>query len=392
MKNKKALLERKNELKSEMNTLVEGAKLEKRDLTDAERNSFEAAESEIRSINEKLAKIDKEEKENMSKNQHNLTEVEQRDYKAFASFIRGYVTGNLEQRDSDVNLTTTDNGALIPETIINKIIQRVENISPAFALATKYTGKGTIVIPVEDTATTDITVAYANEFEELTSTSAKYTSIELSGHLFGALTKVSLSLVKNTDFAVVTFVVNRMARKVAKFYDKECLMGSATTPGVVGSYDSANMTVTAATANKVTADELIDLQELVPDELQSDCIFIMSKDTRKAIRKLKDGQGNYLLERDSTSKWGHRLLNNDVFISDAIGNLGNDGKAAIIFGDFSGLAVKNTEAATITILKEKFITQHALGVVMWGELDAKVEHKQKFAVLKNPAPAQQGAG
>ena len=61
MKNKKALLERKNDLKSKMNTLVEGAKLEKRDLTDAERDSFEAAESEIRSINEKLAKIDKEE-------------------------------------------------------------------------------------------------------------------------------------------------------------------------------------------------------------------------------------------------------------------------------------------------------------------------------------------
>ena len=51
-----------------------------------------------------------------------------------------------------------------------------------------------------------------------------------------------------------------------------------------------------------------------------------------------------------------------------------------MYGDFSGLAVKESEKSEIQVLREKFATQHAVGVVAWGELDAKVEDTQKIAV------------
>jgi HK97 family phage major capsid protein len=140
------------------------------------------------------------------------------------------------------------------------------------------------------------------------------------------------------------------------------------------------MKVTLAKAGAITADELIDLQELVPDEYQADCIFVMNRATRKAVRKLKDGQGNYLLEKDSTSKWGYRLMGNDVYCSDNMSALGVAGKPVVMYGDFSGLAVKEGEKTEIQVLTERFATQHAVGVVAWGELDAKVEDTQKIAV------------
>ena len=44
----------------------------------------------------------------------------------------------------------------------------------------------------------------------------------------------------------------------------------------------------------------------------------------------------------------------------------------------SGLAVKLSEDVNIEVLREKYATQHALGVVGWVELDSKIEIEQKF--------------
>ena len=48
----------------------------------------------------------------------------------------------------------------------------------------------------------------------------------------------------------------------------------------------------------------------------------------------------------------------------------------------SGLATKFGEDMSIEVLREKYATQHAVGVVGWVEFDAKVEDAQKIAVLK----------
>ena len=260
-------------------------------------------------------------------------------------------------------------------------MEKVEDISPIYKLATKYNMGGVINVPKEDNASDTITVAYATEFTELESHSNKFATIELTGYLYGALTKISKSLLRNSDFDLTNWVVNKMAKKIAKFIEGELINGTTNKiSGIVGSYDATNMKVSLAKASAITADELIDLQELVPDEYQSDCIFVMNRATRKAIRKLKDGQGNYLLEKDSTSKWGYRLMGNDVYCSDNISALGTASKPVVMYGDFSGLAVKEGEKTEIQVLTERFATQHAVGVVAWGELDAKVEDTQKIAV------------
>ena len=54
---------------------------------------------------------------------------------------------------------------------------------------------------------------------------------------------------------------------------------------------------------------------------------------------------------------------------------------AIYYGDMSGLAVKITEEMEIQVLREKFATQHATGVVAWVEMDSKVENAQKISKL-----------
>lgn len=374
--NIKALEEKRNDLKVEMEKLLDTAKAEERAMSSEEISKFDELEKEIKNIDET---IKREEKRSMLENKEvkkdELT-LEERDVNAFAGYIK-----NIAEERADTNLTKSDNGAIIPKTIVNKIMAKVEDISPIYKLATKYNIAGVINVPKEDESSDTITVAYNTEFAELESHANKFATIELTGYLYGALTKISKSLLRNNNFDLTNWVVNKMAKKIAKFIEGELINGTeGKVSGVVRSYDAKNMKVTLAKANAITADELIDLQELVPDAYQGDCIFIMNKATRKAIRKLKDGQGNFLLEKDSTARWNYRLLDKEVYCTDNLVALGTAEKAVVLYGDFSGLAVKESEKSEIQVLKEKFATQHAIGVVAWGEIDAKVEDTQKIAV------------
>lgn len=118
----------------------------------------------------------------------------------------------------------------------------------------------------------------------------------------------------------------------------------------------------------------------IPDIYQSGAVWIMNKATRTAIRKLKDSDGNYLLNRDVSARWGYTLLGKDVYCSDAMPKMAAKA-TAVYYGDFSGLAVKVAEDANIEVLREKYATQHAVGVVAWMEIDTKVEDSQKIAKL-----------
>lgn len=371
----KDLNEQRNDKVVEMQALVDAAKGETRAMSAEEMEKFTVLEAEISSID---ATIKAEERaRNLSLNvvddkKKEELRAEELEERAFSNYIRGIV----EQR-ADVNLTTGDNGAIIPSSIANKIIKKVYDICPIYQMATRYNVGGTLNVPYYDESTQSITMAYATEFSDLESTSGKILSIELKGFLAGALSKVSKSLVNNSQFDIVNFVISAMADSIAKWIEKELLNG---TTDKIDGMSGVTQKVTAAAVDAVEADELIDLQEAIPDMYQGTAIWIMHKDTRTAIRKLKDGDGNYLLNKDATAKWGYTLFGKDVYVSSNMPTMAA-GKTAIYYGDMSGLAVKLSEDVSIEVLREKYATQHAIGVVGWMEIDSKVENAQKIAKL-----------
>ena len=379
---RKELMELHNSAVEKMEAVVNAAKAENRALTKEEQETFANYEAEVAGIDETASAEDRMGSYiplNPKPNDGSNGQIDQYadDVKNFASYIRNSVNG---VSNAATQLTKGDNGALIPATIANKIIEKVTELSPLYAKATKYPGKGTLNIPYADTATNDITVAYATEFTDLESHSGKFSTIQLTGYLYGALTKISRSLLNNSDFNLTQWVINHMADKIAKWIDNELINGTADKiSGVAKSYDTTNMKLTLGKKSSVASDELISLQELIPDVYQPGAIWVMAKNTRTAIRKLKDGQDNYLLQRDFMNPANYTLLGKPVYISDNAPALGTAGNLAIMYGDFSGLAVKEAEPSEIQILNELFAAQHAIGIVGWGEMDAKVENGQKIA-------------
>ena len=372
--NTKFLIEKKNDYVTRAEEILNGAKLETRELIEDEAAELAEIRDNVRRIVEALAAADDIAREKTEvKPEPGAPETqEQREEKAFADYVRNRVSN--ERANS---MTLSDNGAVIPTTIANRIIRKVYDICPILERSTKYNVKGKLELPYYDVGTTTITVDWATEFEDLTSAVGKLKSIELSGYLAGALVLISNSLINNAQFDIVAFIVEEMAYSIKRFIEGVLLNGGGSVDGLSG---ATNITTTAA-ATAITSDELILLKDSIKDEFQDNAIWIMSPATRTALRLLKDDVGRYLLQDDITSPFGTVLFGKPVYVSDNMPDIAAATKV-IFYGDMRCLATKFSEEMNIQVLREKYATMHATGVVGWLEFDAAVQQQQGLAVLK----------
>lgn len=377
----KALLEKKNSLIDEMESLLDKAKTEVRAFTDEEDTRIEEIKKEVRGLEKLIA--DKEEFralskeeikaekviEEMSKEERQLEVIEQEE-REFIEAVR-----NNELR----NLTAGDNGKIIPVSIASDVINKVVELCPILSLSTVYNVAGELRLPKYNADTATIAAAYATEFQDLTEKTATFTTIDLSNQIVGVLVKISKSLINRADFDVRSFIVNEIAKKIAEFLEKEMLVGK-TTNKIEGAIKTTNV-VTTATDGKIGTDDLIDLQMALPTIYQPNAVFVMHRDVLKVVRKLKDGQGNYILQQDFSAPFGWTILGRPVYLSDNMEKQVATTKEVILYADFSGYAVKMTKNVEIQLLQEKYAAQYALGIVSYVELDAKIADEQKIAKL-----------
>lgn len=381
---KKYWIEKRNALIKRSEEIVNKAVEEQRDLTEDEVNELESNKKKCEEYKRNIELIDSirsfeettEERSDDEETDETRAMQEAAEERAFVDYVRGVVTN---ERSGELSPASGSAGKLIPKHIAQRIIKKVYDICPIVAKAQRYNVKGTIDLPYYDESTTKITVAYATEFTDLTSSNAAFTVITLSGYLAGALSKISKSLINNTEVDIVSFIVDDMAQAIARFMEKECLDPSNAAQKVSGLSTLTN-SLTAASATDVTADEIVKLKDKVKDVFQQNAMWIMSTNTRTAVRLLKDGKGRYLFQDDVTAPFGGTILGKPVYVSDNMPDMAAS-KRAIFYGDPKALAVKVSEDINIEVLRELYAAQHAVGVVGYVEFDAKVQNQQAMSVL-----------
>ena len=386
----KAQIEKKNDLIKKAESILEVAEKENRELTDAEAQELAEIRDDVKKIKDILGitdeldearacGVEKEESRSL-KAEESQEEIEKREYKAFDAYLRN----ELSTRTN--NLTESANGAVIPTSIAKKIVSKVYDICPILARSTKYNVKGDLIIPYYDETSTAITVAFAEEFVELTSAVGTFTQIALKDYLAGALVLVSRKLINNSQFDLVAFIIDKMAEAMARFIEGVCINGGnpdSTTHvnQVKGLAGSVTNIVLAGSTSAITAEKLVELKDAVKDVFQNNAIWIMSSATRTALRQLTDDVGRFLLSDDLSSPFGTTLMGKPVYVSDNMPEI-SSAVNAIYYGDFKALATKFSEDMSIEVLREKYATQHAIGVVGWASFDACVDQVQAISALK----------
>ena len=376
----KKLTEKRASLKAEMQSLLDNVSAEERAFTEEETMKFDSLENEIRAIDDTISKADKA---------RNITDIvtpfadvpdnAKAEERAFTDFIQGKIS---EMRAGEQNFTTANNGAIIPQTIANRIIKEVIDICPILAGAEMYHVKGTLKIPKYTKASGhDITVGYAEEFTELTADSGKFITVDLSGHLMGALTLIGKSVINNSAVDVLGFITRHMAEQIAICLEKELLHG---TSGKAEGALSTTNTVTAKGKTAVTLEDLVKLQSAIKQSFQTGACWTMNPETFTAVKLLTDTNGRPLMEPDVTQSFPYRLLGKPVYLSDNMPKV-SAGAKSVLYGDYKGISVNFRENISIDVLREKYATQHAVGVNAWFEFDSKITDEQKLAVLVHPS-------
>ena len=397
--NLKYLSEQRVENQEQMQKILDKAKVEKRALSQEEIAKFNELKKLIEEIDATIKAEDEARKMGMEETPEEKAPKESDDVnkqeRAFVDFI---ITGE-EKRANSPGMSYGSNGAIVPTTIAKKIIEKVKELSPIYEKVEKFHTKGTLEIPVYnadssvDSPTGDVNVAYqGDEFTALVAGQGKFTSVELKGYSHGALSVISRKLLNNTDINITSFLTNKIAQAFADFWEKELLVGTgASNNHMTGAISTTNLVATGNTtytaANAAKIDNLISLQLAIPQQYQKNAMWIMNKAVFTELGKLKDGNGNYYMAygKGLTGGFDWEFLGKPVYISENMPEATAANNIPVLYGDFSGMAMKISQDLEIQLMREKYIDKNAIGIVGWAECDSKIQNNQMIAGLKMAA-------
>ena len=362
----KKLVELRNDYLTEIETILATAEQEGRVLTEEEiarlkelKAETEKVDADMKAVEEARALTiveEKEEKleEESEKRDMNM-EIREQEMNAFAEVLR---TGEMRA------LTTSANGAVIPTTVADEIVMKMRAKSSILDKATIYNEIGQLKIVKGEEFVAD----YVDENTDLSETDKPLTAIVLDNFTIGALVVISKSLINMTNIDIVDYVTTQIANALVNKVEKELLVG---TPSKIDG--CSKTTNTANLQEEFTLADLIKVQAKAIAKAE-DCIWVASREVFEALASKVDAIGRpYMVQGfDTTGAVVNKLLGAKVEVSDAL-----EGKA-LYYGDFSGLAVKISQKAEVQVLKEKYATKNALGVVGFIGIDAKVQSDEKI--------------
>lgn len=375
----KKYLEMRAAKQAEMKEILDKANVEERAMNTEEQEKFTALEKEINDLDVTIRAMEAqrdldvkdEGKEDESTDNKDEESVEERELKAFENFVRNNVE---ELRSGEIQLTQGQNGSIVPTTIANRIIKAVRDKVPYLTYADVVNTNGKLSVPVygED-STNFINADYVDEGNALTDNIGKFTTVDLTGFVIGALSLVSNKLISNTDINITDFVVNEVAEAMAEKLEKEFTVG---TEGKITGILSGDVKVTTTSNTAITYDELVNLKHSLKKAFRGAGKWIMNDSTYTALCKLKDGNGQPYFDDDE-----YKILGCEVMVSDSMPEIGA-GNKAVVFADLSGYTIKATKAIELQILREKYADRNMIGVIAYGEYDAKITDSKKVAVMQ----------
>jgi HK97 family phage major capsid protein len=183
--------------------------------------------------------------------------------------------------------------------------------------------------------------------------------------------KVSVELMQDNAVNLPVFVGTALGERIARILNDHFTTGAGTTEpkGIVTEATSA---FTAASANAVTSDELIDLQYSVDPAYRGPTAGYMFNDSSaKVIRKLKDGNGQYIWQPGLIAGQPDTLLGHRVVINQSMASIATTNKA-VLFGDLAKYLIRDVMDITLVRLDERFAEAHQVAFLAFSRHEGRL--------------------
>ena len=215
-----------------------------------------------------------------------------------------------------------------------------------------------------------------------------FSQITIGAYKLGTTIKISEELINDSVFDLENYISKEFARRIGNreedaFFNGD---GSGKPTGIladkVGGKDvGAQVGVTAASATAITADEIIDLYYSLNAPYRKNAVWVLNDSTVKAIRKLKDANGNYLWQSSLVADAPDTLLGRPVYTSAYMPAI-ETGKKVIAFGDFSYYWIADRQGRSFKRLNELYAATGQVGYIASQRVDGKLILPEAIKVLQ----------
>ena len=282
--------------------------------------------------------------------------------------------------------TDSEGGYLVPDEYERTLVEALEeeNIFRQLAKIIQ-TSSGDRKIPI---VTSHGTAVWLDEEDALTESDEVFDQTSLSAYKLGTFLKVSDELLNDSVFDLPSYISTEFARRIGAKEEEAFFVGdgSGKATGIFAATGGAQTGVTAASSTAITADELIDLFYSLKSPYRRKAVWVMNDSTFKAIRKLKDNQGQYLWQPSLTAGTPDTILNRPVYTSSYVPAIAAGAKT-IAFGDFSYYWIADRQGRSFKRLNELFATTGQVGFMATQRVDGKLILSEAIKVLAQKASA-----
>ena len=209
--------------------------------------------------------------------------------KAFMQYVTRGTAIPAEYR-GDANTKTTDVGNVIPTTVVDQIISKLENVGGILALVTKTAYKGGVAIPKNSVKPVATWVA-----EGAGSDKQKLAvgSVTFAYHKLRCAVSVSLEVDTMSITAFEAYLVRVIVEAMTKKLEESIIKGSGSgePTGIINTAADEGESIATVNVAALSYAALIDAEAELPEEYEGNAKWCMSKKTFMGFIGLVDENG-----------------------------------------------------------------------------------------------------
>jgi len=386
------ILNKRGVLVKDMRELVDVAEKEGRDLNEEEQTKFEAMDKDQTELKNRADRILRQNEIEAEANEllevKNLEIAEEnsvtkgkfanKEYaNAFDQYVRKGGAALDHQYANALQIgTDSEGGYITPQEYETRLTVALEEFNVLRGVVDVMPTSSDRNIPVE--ATRGVATWTAEE-AAYTQSDPAFSQVVLGAHKLGRIVKVSEELLQDAFFNVESYLAENFGRAFGEAEEAAFANGdgSGKPTGIV---QGSTLGVSAAGAAAITSDELIDLYHALKRPYRARAWWLMKDDSAKLIRKLKDGDNQYLWQPGLQAGEPDTILGRPVAISDGM-PAPTTGNKSVVFGDMSFYRVADRSGKVMQRLNELYAANGQVGFRMFMRVDGKVTLAEAFQHL-----------
>lgn len=267
--------------------------------------------------------------------------------------------------------TDSEGGYLVPDEFEQKLVESLEEENIFRKLANVIqTSSGDRKIPV---VATKGTASWVDEEGTIPESDDSFSQVSIGAYKLATLIKVSEELLNDSVFNLESYIATEFGRRIGNKEEEAFIVGDGTgkPTGILTSSGGGQLGKTTTSTTSITFDDIIDLYYSLSSPYRKNASFIMNDSTVKAIRKLKDGSGNYIWQPSMTAGVPDTILNCPVYTSTYVPAI-SAGNKTVVFGDYSYYWIADRQGRSFKRLNELYAVTGQVGFVASQRVDGKL--------------------